>query len=139
MQPRASVRDRLIESFIEKCVPKFVPGGEVVYAKDGSSNINETLLEELDIAMDSLQSMPDAMVYCRKRNWLFVVESATGNGLIDEKHIKDLVRTFNTARPGLIFVSLFQCRSNMARHPSFPAWRSNVWFANEPDHMMYFD
>lgn len=139
MQPRASIKDKLIESFIEKYVPSFVPDGEVLYAKDGSSDINENLMEELDIAMDSHQSMPDAMVYCRKRNWLFVVESATGNGLIDEKHVKKLVRRFNTARPGLVFVSVFQSRSALTKHPSFPAWRTDVWFADEPDHMMHFD
>lgn len=139
MHPQTSIRDKLIESFIGKYVPKFVPGGEVVYAKDGSSNINETLMAELDIVMDSHQSMPDAMVYCRKRNWLFVAESATGNGLIDEKHVKKLVRRFGTANPGLIFVSVFQSRSNLAKHPGFPAWKTEVWFADEPEHMMQFD
>lgn len=96
-------------------------------------------MEELDIAMNSHQSMPDAMVYCRKRNWLFVVESATGNGLIDEKHVKKLVRRFNTTSPSLVFVSVFQSRSALTKHPSFPAWRTDVWFADEPDHMMHFD
>lgn len=139
MQMRTSSKDKLIESFIEKYVPRFVSGGEVVYAKDGNSNIDETLIQELGIALDSHQSMPDAMVYCRKRNWLFVVESATGNGLIDEKHVKKLVQRFNTASPGLVFVSVFQSRSALAMHPSFPAWRTDVWFADEPDHVMHFD
>lgn len=139
MQLRTSIRDKLTESFIGKFIPKFVPGGEVVYAKDGRSNIDETLMEKLGISMDSHQGMPDAMVYCRKRNWLFVVESATGNGLIDEKHLKKLVRRFNTASPGLVFVSVFQSRSALTKHPSFPAWRTDVWFADEPDHMMHFD
>ena len=139
MQLRTSIRDKLTESFIGRFVPKFVPGGEVVYAKDGSSNINETLIQELGIALDSDQSMPDAMVYCRKRNWLFVAESATGNGLIDEEHLKKLVRRFGTASAGLIFVSVFQSRSRLAEHPSFPAWKTAVWAADEPEHMIHFD
>ena len=139
MQLRTSIKDKLIESFIEEYVPKFVPDGEVIYAKNGSSGINETLMEELGIAMDSRQSMPDAMVYCRKRNWLFVVESASGNGVIDEKRVKKLVRQFNTASPGLVFVSVLKNRSALTKYPSFPAWKTDVWFADEPDHMMHFD
>lgn len=132
------MQDKLIESLIEKFVPKFVPDGEVVYAKGGNSSINETLLEGLGIVMDSHQGMPDAMVYCHKRNWLFMVESATGNGLIDEKHLKQLAGLFNKASPDLIYVSAFQSRSNLVKHPSFPAWGTAVWIANEPEHMIHF-
>ncbi|MEW6133314.1 MAG: BsuBI/PstI family type II restriction endonuclease [Pseudomonadota bacterium] len=139
MQPRTSIRDKLAESFIGKFVPKFVPGGEVVYVKAGSPTINNALIKALGLSMDSHQSMPDAMVYCRKRNWLFVAESASGNGLIDEEHAKKLAHQFSTASTKLIFVSVFQNRSNLTRYPGFPAWGTNVWFADEPDHMMHFD
>ena len=139
MRSRTSIKDKLAESFIGKFVPKFVPDGEVVYARDGKLNINETLVEKLGIAMDLHRSMPDAMVYCRKRNWLFVAESATSGGLIDEERMKKLAHQFSTASAELVFVSVFQNRSNLARHSGFPAWGSNVWFADEPDHMMHFD
>ena len=131
--------DGLVQAFIEKFVPKFVPGGELVYARSSNPSINKALMKELGIVIGSHLNMPDAMVYCRKRNWLFVVESATGNGLIDEKHVQKLVRQFNTASPGLVFVSVLKNRSALTKYPSFPAWKTDVWFADEPDHMMHFD
>lgn len=130
---------KLIERLIEKFVPKFVPGSEVVYANDSSPNFNEPLMKELGIATGSRQNMPDVMLYHRKRNWLLVVDSASGNGPINEGRLEELAHLFDLASPDLIYVTAFQSRSNLADHDELPAWGTHAWFADEPDHMMHFD
>ena len=139
MQSLTYTKDELIESLIEKFIPRFVPGSEVVHANDSRQSLNETKLRDLGVADDKNQKMPDVVLYQRERNWLLVVDSTTSNGPISEKRLKELAEIFSKAKPDLVYVTAFQSRSDMADYPDLVAWGTHAWFADEPEHMIHFN
>ena len=73
----------LIRAIIEEFVPRFVPGGELVYVGDTGTKwgyFDEKLLHTLGVKVGSHGKMPDVVVYYRERNWLVLVEAVASSG-----------------------------------------------------------
>lgn len=129
----------LAESFLGEFVPRFVPGGKLVYARGGNDPCDGAALQNLGMDVDLPRIMPDLIFHDAARDWLLIVECASGKCLIDEMRLEELHRIFSQAKPDLIYVTAFQGRSNLADYADLPAWGTHAWFADEPDHMMHFD
>ena len=52
------------------------------------------------------------------------------------KELKDL---FAGCKAGLVFVTAFENRRTMQTFVSHIAWESEVWIADDPDHMIHFN
>lgn len=83
--------------------------------------------------------MPDVVLYYPERNWLLLVESVTSHGPVDANRHEELARLFSTATPGLVYVTAFPNRLNMARYLSEIAWETEVWVADAPSHLIHFN
>lgn len=132
----------LTESLIRKFVPRFAPGSVLIYVRDNKAkwdNTNKELLNDLGIQLYPLVKMPDVVLYDAKRNWLLLMVCATRTRLMDEDRVNELARLFSEAKPDPVYFTAFQNRSEMAVHPSFPAWGTHAWFAEEPEHMIHFN
>lgn len=132
----------LVKLFIEDFCTRFVPGGVVLYVGDAENKFKyyETdYFKRLGIVIDSAAKMPDVVVHDPKRQWLVIGEAVTSSGVVDGKRRRELKKLFSGFRSGLVFVTAFETRSAMSRFLSQISWETEVWIAENPDHVVHFD
>ncbi|HBA83532.1 MAG TPA: hypothetical protein DCZ95_05490 [Verrucomicrobia bacterium] len=83
--------------------------------------------------------MPDVVIHDTKRNWLLLIEAVTSAGPVDPKRRKELKDLFKGCSAGLVFVTAFATRTGMRRFLTKISWESEVWIAEDPDHMIHFN
>ena len=132
----------LIKAIVEQFCPAFAPGGVVLYIGDTENkfvHLESNSLAALGVALDSAAKMPDVIVYFTDRNWLLLIEAVTSAGPVDGKRRKELKDLFDGCTAGLVFVTAFETRRTMQTFVSQIAWESEVWIAEDPDHMIHFN
>lgn len=132
----------LIKSIIEDFCPRFAPGGTVVYIGDTENkfaHLETEYLAGLGITLDSAAKMPDVIVHHTAKNWLLLIEAVTSAGPVDGKRRKELKQLFAGSKAGFVFVTAFQGRRTMQSFVSQIAWESEVWIAEDPEHMIHFN
>ncbi len=132
----------LIKAIIELFCPAFAPGGIVIYIGDTENkfvHLETDSLKSLGVTLDSAAKMPDVIVHYVEKNWLLLIEAVTSAGPVDGKRRKELKELFGGCRAGLVFVTAFETRRAMQSFLSQIAWESEVWIAEDPDHMIHFN
>ena len=132
----------LIKIFIEGFCPRFVSGGIVLYVGDAENKFQHFEAEyfkRLGVEIDSAAKMPDIVVHDPKREWLVIGEAVTSAGVVDGKRRRELKDIFAGFRSGLVFVTAFESRDAMGRFLSQISWETEVWIAEDPDHVVHFD
>ncbi len=139
----AGKHSNLIRAVIEEFVPRFVPGGELVYVGDTGSKwgyFDEQLLKKLGIKIGNHGKMPDVVIYFRENNWLILVEAVASSGPVDGIRHAELSELFNSSTAGLVFVTAFPDRGEVLRKfLSVVAWETEVWCASDPTHLIHFN
>jgi len=133
---------RLIRAVIEDFAPYFVPGSQLVYAGDTEVKykyFDKGLLAGLGVSLDPHGKMPDVVLHYTEKNWLLLIEVVTSHGPIDGKRHADLAKLFSSATADLVYVTAFPSRASMRRHFSEIAWKTEVWAADEPTHLIHFN
>jgi|SRR5437667_4565892 len=132
----------LIKQIIEEFCPRFAPGATVTYIGDAESkflHLEAAYLEGLGIVIAPSAKMPDVVVHDTKRNWLMLVEAVTSAGAVDWKRRKELKELFKGCKAGLVFVTAFETRRAMQSFLPQISWQTEVWIAEDPDHLIHFD
>ena len=132
----------LIKAIIEHLCPAFAPGGVVVYIGDTENkfvHLETEGLAALGVTLDSAAKIPDVIVHHTAKNWLLLIEAVTSAGPVDGKRRKELKDLFAGCTAGLVFVTAFENRRTMQSFVSHIAWESEVWIADDPDHMIHFN
>ena len=132
----------LIKALCEEFGPRFVPGGQLVYAGDTGKKwgyCNELLLASLGITMGAHGKMPDIMIYDPDRRWLILAEAVTSHGPVDAKRHQELSELFTNCGAGLVFVSAFPDRRTFNKYQEVISWESEVWIADHPSHLIHFN
>jgi hypothetical protein len=132
----------LIKAIIEQFCPAFAPGGVVLYIGDTENkfvHLEVDSLGSLGVTLDSAAKMPDVIVFYSAKNWLLLIEAVTTAGPVDGKRRKELKDLFAGCKAGLVFVTVFGTRRVMQSFISQIAWESEVWIADDPDHMIHFN
>jgi hypothetical protein len=132
----------LIKAIIEHFCPAFAPGGVVLYIGDTENkfvHLENEGMANLGVTLDSAAKIPDVIVHDRTRNWLLLIEAVTSAGPVDGKRRKELKDLFAGCKAGLVFVTAFENRRAMQTFVSHIAWESEVWIADDPDHMIHFN
>ncbi len=132
----------LIKAIIEHFCPIFAPGGVVIYIGDTENkfvHLEAAELSTLGVTLDSAAKIPDVIVYYAAKNWLLLIEAVTSAGPVDGKRRKELKELFAGCKAGLVFVTAFETRQTMQRFVSQIAWESEVWIAEDTDHMIHFN
>ncbi len=138
----ASRQRRLIKKIIEQFCPAFAPGGVVIYIGDAENkfvHLKTGSLSILGVTLDSAAKMPSVIIHRTGKNWLFLIEAVTSAGPVDGKRRKELKELFAGCKAGLVFVTAFETRRAMQSFISQIAWESEVWIAEDPDHMIHFN
>jgi hypothetical protein len=140
---RFGKRERaLIKQIIEEFCSRFAPGATVVYVGDAESkfrHLEAAYLKGLGVIIAPSAKMPDVVVHDTKRNWLLLVEAVAGAGAVDWKRRKEQKELFKGCKAGLIFVTTFETRRTMQSFLPQISWETEVWIAEDPDHLIHFD
>ena len=132
----------LIKTVIEEFCPRFVAGGTVLYigdAEDKFLHLDADYLQRLGIAIPAPAKMPDVVVHDTRRNWLLLIEAVTSAGPVDRKRRKELKDLFVGCKAGLVFVTAFANREAMRSFLTQLSWETEVWIAEDPDHLIHFN
>jgi hypothetical protein len=132
----------LIKNVIEEFCQRFVHGGIVVYigdAEDKFLHLDATYLKKLGVTISAAAKMPDVVVHDTKRNWLLLVEAVTSAGPVDGKRRNELKQLFSGCAAGLVFVTAFSTRAAMRSFLTQISWETEVWIAENPDHLIHFN
>ncbi|MBL9217283.1 MAG: hypothetical protein JNG82_02265 [Opitutaceae bacterium] len=132
----------LIRAIIEQFCPVFAPGGLILYIGDTenkSTNLQGAALAALGITLDSASKVPDVIIHHTDKNWLLLIEAVTSAGPVDGKRRKELKELFASSKAGLVFVTAFESRRMMQAFVTQIAWESEVWIAEDPNHMIHFN
>ena len=132
----------MIKAFIEGFCTRFAPLGTIVYVGDSENKFQHFETEyfaRLGVHIDSAAKMPDVVVHDSKREWLIIGEAVTSGGVIDGKRRQELKKLFDGFRSGLVFVTAFESRDVMGRFLNHIAWETEVWIAEDPNHVVHFN
>ena len=133
----------LIRVIIEEFIPRFVPGGELVYVGDTGTKwgyFDEALLDSIGVKVGNHGKMPDVIIYYREKNWLILVEAVASGGPMDAMRHSELSNLFRTSTAGLVFVTAFPDRGEvMRKFLSVVAWETEVWCASDTSHLIHFN
>lgn len=83
--------------------------------------------------------MPDIIIFYTAKQWLILIEAVTSHGPIDPKRRDELLRLFENAHVGIVFVTAFLTRQAMKEYLPQISWATEVWVADAPDHLIHFD
>ena len=132
----------LIKKIIEQFAPRFVPGGRLVYVGDTGDKMgyfDKNLLAALGVTVDEHGKMPDAIIYYEAKEWLILAEAVTSHGPVDAKRHEELALLFKDAEPSLVFVSTFPDRRIFTKYIEAISWKTEVWLADNPSHLIHFN
>ncbi len=132
----------LMKAILEHFCPIFAPGGVVLYIGDTENkfvHLEAESLASLGVTLDSAAKIPDVIVHYTAKNWLLLIEAVTSAGPVDGKRRQELKELFADCKAGLVFVTAFETRCAMQSFLSHIAWESEVWIAEDPDHMIHFN
>jgi adenine-specific DNA-methyltransferase len=142
IQLSAGGQNNLIQEVVENFCPRFTPGGMVLYLGDAGDKfvVNETKqLQSIGIDLDPHGKTPDVIVYHQSKNWLVLIEAVTSHGPVNLKRHNELKQLFQGSSKGLVFVTAFPDRQVMAKYLAEISWETEVWVADNPEHMIHFN
>ena len=132
----------LIKAIVEEFCSRFVHGATVVYIGDTENkfeHLHADYLAKLGVKFDAAAKMPDVVVHDTSRNWLLLIEAVTSAGPVDGKRRKELKELFRRSTAGLVFVTAFETRRVMQSFLTQISWETEVWIAEDADHLIHFN
>jgi hypothetical protein len=132
----------LIRRIIDDFCSLFTPGGKLIYVGDAGdkwSYFDSQSLKALGVTVEAHGKMPDVVVHHTDKNWLVLIEAVTSHGPVTPKRRNELQAVFKDSTSGLVFVTAFQHRSDMAKYLNEISWETEVWVAEAPTHIIHFN
>lgn len=132
----------LIKAIVEDFCGRWTPGGRILYIGDAGKAdpvFDEAGFATLGARLDKHGKLPDLVVYLEDRNWLVLMEAASSHGPIDGKRHSELAQLFADCTAGLVYVSCFPSRAEMRKYLAVIAWETDVWCADNADHLIHFN
>lgn len=132
----------LIKKIVEEFCTRFSPGGTIVYIGDAENkfeHFEKDYLRKLGVEINSAAKMPDVVIHDAARKWLLLIEAVTSAGPVDGKRRKELKELFRGFKTGMVFVTTFENRQAMSRFLGQISWETEVWVADDPDHIVHFN
>lgn len=134
--------NQLQKAIIEEFAPRFAPNSECLYVgdtiqKDLVKNVEK--LRELGFEITLHDKMPDVVLYCQERDWIYFIESITSVGPMDPKRIVEIESMTKNVKSGKIYISAFLDFATFKKFSDQLAWETEVWIANMPDHMIHLN
>jgi hypothetical protein len=127
---------------IEQFAPRFASGAKILYLGDTANKdlyVDKDGLKKIGIPITEHSKLPDIVIYDEPKEWLFLVEVVTSHGPVSPKRILELEDFLKDSKVGKIYVTAFPDKSEFRKHIADIAWETEVWIADNPDHMIHFN
>lgn len=127
---------------VTKLKPTFFPDAELAYLGDTQHKmlkINETLLQELHLPITHHDKLPDVIYYDRKKNTVLMIEAVASVGPMSPTRHMILEELLSGTDFKKIYFSAFLTRKEFKKHLDEIAWETEVWIAENPEHMVHFN
>lgn len=136
--PHNEIQKAIVEEFL----PRFARGAQVLYIGDTTKKVlhrDTEGLRHLGILDIDKNTLPDVIAYEKDRHWLFLVEAVHSSNPIDGLRHLALRRLTDQTTADRLFVSAFSTASMFSRFSKHISWETEVWIADQPDHLVHFD
>lgn len=134
--------NQLQREIIEEFLPRFGAGCTVLYVGDATDKYLlriDDQLKELGFFELTHDSLPDVVAYNEEKNWLFLIEAFFTSGPMSEQRMLELKKALVDCKADLIFVTAFTSKSDFRKNVVDIGWESEVWTADNPDHLIHFN
>ncbi|MBQ9644734.1 MAG: hypothetical protein IJV24_00050 [Prevotella sp.] len=138
----AGEHNELQRDIIQQFLPRFGFGAEVLYLGDTTDKYlirEDEKLKAINFFELEHEELPDVVAYSREKNLLFMIEAVHSFGQMGEIRVKKLKDKLQECTAQLIFVSAFENKKIFRKFSEDIAWESEVWLADNPDHMIHFN
>lgn len=129
---------------------RFAPDAELLYLADAAKksgddgsgrkiHLKDRLLELGVPSFIQGQKLVDIIAYSPSKNWLFLIEAVhSSNPLTPQRHLL-LRQLFEASTAGRVYVMAFQGRAAFKKYAADISWETEVWIADNPDHLIHFN
>lgn len=134
--------NQLQREIIEEFLPRFGNGCEVLYIGDTANkilHIEEAKLKKLGFFELSHEALPDVIAYNEKKKWIYLIEVVYSSGPMSEERLLELKKLLKKCKASPIFVTAFISRDDFRKWTMDIAWETEVWMADNPDHLLHFN
>jgi type II restriction enzyme len=138
----AGEHNDLQKAIIEDFLPRYGHGAEVLYVGDTSDKylfLEKEKLEELNFFEISHEELPDVIAYSKRKNWLYLIEAVHSSGPISELRLIQLQKLTKECKVDIVYVTAFLDRPKFRQFMTDVAWETEVWIADNPDHLVHFN
>ena len=138
----AGEHNNLQKAIIEEFLPRYGYEADVLYVGDTSDKylyLEKEKLEDLNFFEISHEELPDVIAFSRKKNWLYLIEAVHSSGPISEIRLIQLQKLTKKCKADIVFVTAFLNRSKFRQFMSDIAWETEVWIADNSDHLVHFN
>ena len=134
--------NELQKAIIEEFAPRFAPNAECLYVgdtikKDLIKNVEK--LSALGFEITLHDKMPDVVLYCEDKNWIYFIEAVTSVGPMSPQRIIEIEEMTKEVSAGKIYVTAFPDFSAYKKFSEDLAWETEVWLSELPDHMIHLN
>jgi hypothetical protein len=122
--------------------PRFAPGATVLYIGDTAKKdlyVDSEILKKTGIPLTEHSKLPDIVIYDEEKDWLFLIEVVTSHGPVSPKRVLELEDFLKDCKIGKVYVTAFPDKAEFRKHIVDIAWETEVWIADNPDHMIHFN
>jgi adenine-specific DNA-methyltransferase len=138
----AGAHNELQIAILRDLYPRFFPGAELLYLGDAANKmlkVNEKLVAELHFPITQHDKLSDIVFYDRTKHVLFLIEAFTSHGPMSSKRLHELTELLSKSGIKQIFISAFPSKKEFKKYFDETAWETEVWLADEPDHMIHLN
>lgn len=134
--------NELHKAVVEKFLPRYGYGAEVLYIGDAADkylHLDSKRLKALKFFEISHGELPDVIAYSAEKNWLYLIEAVHSFGPISPTRLHELQKLTRKCTAEIIYLTAFQDRVAFRKFAPQIAWETEVWIADDPDHLIHFD
>jgi len=138
----AGVHNDLQAAIVREFGPRFAPGSRVLYLGDTADKhivMEAEAIAGLGVTLTEHDKLPDMVLHDEQRGWLFLIEAVTSHGPVSPKRHRELKAVFGKCRAARVYVTAFPNAAMFRRYAADIAWETEVWLADNPDHMIHFN
>lgn len=140
-QRPTSIKSLVRKAAIEQFVPRHAPGSSILLLRKHQSYqvFDLATCESIGIQAGATIRYPDIILWDQKRGWVVMIEAVHSSGAITPARLADLNQICANCPQPAIFVTAFLDRNTFRKFAPDIAWETEVWIADEPDHMIHFN
>lgn len=134
--------NELQKAILEEFAPRFAPGSKCLYVGDTTEKDlvkNVEKLKSLGFEITLHDKMPDVVLYCEDRDWIYFIEAVTSVGPMSPKRIIEIEEMTTEVKSGKIYITAFPDFKTYKKFADDLAWETEVWLSELPEHMIHLN